>query len=105
MAKRHTTDEKVAMVLATLSGEVSHRDLCKRQGIFISQLYLRRKRFLEGARIASERNGNQVSKQVRQPQAENDELKRMLAEGRLVTGFLKRGTRIRIYAESNKETD
>ena len=91
MAKRYTTDEKVAIVLATFSGEVSHRGLCKRQGISVSQLYLWCKRFLEGGRIALETNGKQVSKQVKQLQTENDELKRMLAEEQLVTRFLKRG--------------
>ena len=95
MAKRYTVDEKVAMVLATFSGEVSHRGLCKRQGISISQLYLWRKRFLEGGRIALETNGKQVSKQVSQLRVENDELKRMLAEEQLVTRFLKRGIRTR----------
>lgn len=91
MAKRYTTDEKVAVVLADFSSEVSHRGLCKRQGISVSQLYLWQKRFLEGGKIALETNGKQVSKQVKQLQTENDELKRMLAKEQLVTRFLKRG--------------
>jgi transposase len=89
--KRYTVDEKMAMVVTALSGEGSLRDLCKRHGVSASLLYLWRKRFLEGGRIALETNGKQVSRQVKHLRIENDELKRMLAEEQLVTRLLKGG--------------
>jgi len=92
--KRYTTDEKMAIVLSVLGGDVSHRTLCKRHGISTGLLYSWRKRFLEGGRLALETNGKQVSKQVKQFQLENDELERMLAEEQLVTRLLKGGLRV-----------
>ena len=89
--KRYTVDEKMAIVVAAISGEGSLRDLCKRHSVSASLLYLWRKRFFEGGRIALETNGKQVSRQVKQLHMENDELKRMLAEEQLVTRLLKGG--------------
>ena len=89
--KRYTVDEKMAIVVAALGGESSLRDLCKRHSVSPSLLYLWRKRFLEGGRIALETNGKQVSRQVKHLRMENDELKRILAEEQLVTRLLKGG--------------
>jgi putative transposase len=89
--KRYTVDEKIAIVVASLSGAGSLRDLCKRHNVSASLLYLWRKRFLEGGRIALEMNGKPVSRQVKHLRTENDELKRMLAEEQLVTRLLKGG--------------
>jgi len=89
--RKYTVDEKMAIVAAALGGESSLRDLCKRHGISANLLYLWRKRFLEGGRIALEANGKQVNRQVRHLRMENDELKRMLAEEQLVTRLLKGG--------------
>jgi len=93
--KRYTVDEKMAIVVAALGSESSLRDLCKRHGVSASLLYLWRKRFLEGGRIALETNGKQVSRQTRHLRMENDELKRMLAEEQLVTRLLKGGLGLR----------
>jgi transposase len=93
--KRYTVDEKMAIVVSALSGEPSLRSLCKRHGISPSLLYLWRKRFLEGGRIALETNGKQVSRQVKQLRLENDELKRMLAEEQLLIRLLKGGSSLR----------
>ena len=48
-----------------------------------------------GGRLALETNGKQVSKQVKQLQLENDELKRVLAEEQLIARLLKGGLRVR----------
>lgn len=93
--KRYTVDDKMAIVMSALSGETSLRSLCKRNNVSPSLLYLWRKRFLEGGRIALETNGKQVSRQVRQLRVENDELKRMLAEEQLINRLLKGGSRLR----------
>ncbi len=93
--KRYTVDEKMAIVVTALGGESSLRDLCKRHGISASLLYLWRKRFLEGGKIALETNGKQISRQVKHLHMENDELKRMLAEEQLVTRLLKGGLGLR----------
>ena len=95
MAKRYTADEKMAIVLACLGGTPSHRELCKRHGVSTSLLYQWRKQFLEGGRVALETKGRAVSTQVKQLQLENDELKRMLAEERLVNRLLKGGVGVR----------
>jgi len=93
--KRYTVDQKMTVVVAALSGETSLRSLCKRHGVSPSLLYLWRKRFLEGGRIALETNGKQVSRQIRQLRVENDELKRMLAEEQLISRLLKGGSGLR----------
>ena len=87
----YTVDEKMAIVVAALGGESSLRELCKRHGVSASLLYLWRKRFLEGGRIALETNEKQVSRQVKHLRMENDELKRMLAEEQLITRLSKGG--------------
>ena len=93
--RRYTVDEKMAIVVSALSGGISLRSLCKRHGVSPSLLYLWRKRSLEDERIALETDGKQISRQVRQLHAENDELKRMLAEEQLITLLLKGGSRLR----------
>jgi transposase-like protein len=91
MAKRYNTEDKLAAVMAAIQGSTSIREICRRQEVSVNMLYLWRKRFLEGGRLALEGSGRAESRRVRHLQLENDELKRMLAEERLTNRLLKRG--------------
>jgi len=91
MAKRYTTEEKLAVVTAAIQGRTSLREICRRNGVSVNMVYLWRKRFLEGGRLALEAGGRTESRQERRLQLENDELKRMLAEEKLVSRLLKGG--------------
>ena len=91
MAERYTTEEKLAVVMAAVQGDVSLREICRRKGVSVNMVYLWRKRFLEGGRLALETSGRTESRQVRHLQLESDELKRMLAEERLANRLLKGG--------------
>jgi len=61
------------------------------QRVSVNMVYLWRKRFLEGGRLALETGRRAESCHIRHLQLENDELKRMLAEERLVNRLLKGG--------------
>lgn len=91
MAKRYSTEEKLAVVMAVMQGGTSIREICRRKEVSVNMIYLWRKRFLQGGRLALEINGRAESRHVRHLQLENDELKRMLAEERLANRLLKRG--------------
>jgi transposase-like protein len=89
MAKRYSTEEKLTVVMAAMQGVTSLREICRRKGVSVNMVYLWRKRFLEGGRLALETGGRAGSRHVRHLQLENDELKRMLAEERLANRLLK----------------
>lgn len=91
MAKRYSTEDKLAVVMVAIQGNTSIREICRRREVSVNMLYLWRKRFLEGGRLALEGGGRSESRRVRHLQLENDELKRMLAEERLANRLLKRG--------------
>jgi transposase-like protein len=91
MAKRYSTEEKLAVVMAVMQGVTSLREICRRKVVSVNMVYLWRKRFLEGGRLALETGGRAESCRVRHLQLENDELKRMLAEERLANRLLKGG--------------
>jgi len=91
MAKRYSAEERLAVVMAVMQGGASIREICRRKEVSVNMIYLWRKRFLEGGRLALEANGRVESRYVRHLQLENDELKRMLAEERLANRFLKGG--------------
>ena len=91
MTKRYSAEERLAVVIAVMQGGASIREICRRKEVSVNMIYLWRKRFLEGGRLALEANGRVESRCVRHLQLENDELKRMLAEERLANRFLKGG--------------
>ena len=91
MAKRYSAEERLAVVMAVMQGGASIREICRRKEVSVNMIYLWRKRFLEGGRLALEANGRVESRYVRHLQLENDELKRMLAEERLANRLLKGG--------------
>jgi len=91
MAKRYSAEERLAVVMAVMQGGASIREICRCKEVSVNMIYLWRKRFLEGGRLALEANGRVESRYVRHLQLENDELKRMLAEERLANRFLKGG--------------
>ncbi|MDD1779125.1 MAG: transposase [Candidatus Helarchaeota archaeon] len=91
MAKRYSTEDKLAVVMAVIQDGTSIREICHRKDISVNMIYLWRKRFLEGGRLALETKGRSESRHVRHLQLENDELKRMLAEERLANRLLKGG--------------
>ena len=84
-------EEKLAVVMAAMQGVTSLREICRRKGVSVNMVYLWRKRFLEGGRLALETGGRAESRHIRHLQLENDELKRMLAEERLANRLLKGG--------------
>jgi transposase-like protein len=91
MAKRYSTEDKLAVVMAVIQGGTSIREICRRKNVSVNMIYLWRKRFLEGGRLALETKGRSENRRVRHLQLENDELKRMLAEERLANRLLKGG--------------
>ena len=91
MAKRYSTEDKLTIVIAVIQGRMSIREICRRKNVSINMIYLWRKRFLEGGRLALETNGHAENRNVRYLRLENDELKRMLAEERLANRLLKGG--------------
>ncbi|MBM4448954.1 MAG: transposase [Chloroflexi bacterium] len=91
MAKRYSAEDKLAAVLAAIQGRTSIREICRRREVSVNMLYLWRKRFLEGGRLALATNSLAESRRVRRLLFENDELKRMLAEECLTNRLLKGG--------------
>lgn len=57
MAKRYTAEEKLAVVTAAIQGRTSLREICRCNGVSVNMVYLWRKRFLEGGRLALEAVG------------------------------------------------
>jgi len=90
--KRHSTEEKIRIVLDGLRGEASITDLCRREGLHPTQYYKWSKVFLEAGK--SRLNGDTIreagSDEVKGLRDENDELKMLVAELTLRNRRLKK---------------
>ena len=80
--RRHSTEEKIRIVIEGLRGEESIAALCRREGIAKSLYYSWSKEFLEAGkkRLAGDTTRQATSNEVKTIRAEARDLKEALAE-------------------------
>jgi transposase len=90
--RKHSTEEKIRIVLEGLRGEESIAALCRREGIAESLYYSWSKEFLEAGkkRLAGDTARQATSKEVKALRAEARDLKEALAEQMLENRLLKK---------------
>ncbi len=90
--RKHSTEEKIRIVLAGLRGEDSIAALCRREGIAESLYYSWSKEFLEAGkkRLAGDTARQATSDEVKALRAEARDLKEALAEQMLENRLLKK---------------
>ena len=90
--RRHSTEEKIRIVLEGLRGEESIAVLCRREGIAESLYYSWSKEFLEAGkkRLAGDTARQATSNEVKALCAEARDLKEALAEQMLENRLLKK---------------
>ena len=90
--RRHSTEEKIRIVLEGLRGEESIASLCRREGIAESLYYSWSKEFLEAGkrRLAGDTARKATSHEVKTLRAEALSLKEALAEQMLENRLLKK---------------
>ena len=90
--RRHSTEEKIRIVLEGLRGEESIAVLCRREGIAESLYYSWSKEFLEAGkkRLAGDTARQATSNEVKALRAEARDLKEVLAEQMLENRLLKK---------------
>ena len=90
--RKHSTEEKVRVVLEGLRGEESIAALCRREGIAESLYYSWSKEFLEAGkkRLAGDTARQATSNEVKSLRAEARDLKEALAEQMLENRLLKK---------------
>jgi transposase len=90
--KRHSAEEKIAIVLAGLRGEDSIAELCRREGIAQSLYYSWSKEFLEAGkkRLAGDTARQATSSEVKDLRAEAVALKEVVADLTLENRLLKK---------------
>jgi transposase len=90
--KRHSVEEKIAVVLAGLRGEDSIAELCRREGIAQSLYYSWSKEFLEAGkkRLAGDAARQATSSEVNDLRAEAAALKEAVADLTLENRLLKK---------------
>ena len=90
--RRHSTEEKIRIVLEGLRGEESIAALCRREGIAESLYYSWSKEFLEAGkkRLAGDTARQATSNEVKGLRAEAHDLKEALAEQMLENRLLKK---------------
>ena len=90
--RRHSTEEKIRIVLEGLRGEESIASLCRREGIAESLYYSWSKEFLEAGkrRLAGDTAREATSQEVKTLRAEARSLKEALAEQMLENRLLKK---------------
>jgi transposase len=91
-AKRHSSEEKIRIVLDGLRGEASIAELCRREGIAESLYYAWSKEFLEAGkrRLAGDTARAATSGEVKDLRREAQELKAVVAEQTLELRLLKK---------------
>ena len=89
---RHSTEEKIRIVIEGLRGEESIAALCRREGIAESLYYSWSKEFLEAGkkRLAGDTTRQATSNEVKTLRAEARDLKEALAEQMLENRLLKK---------------
>ena len=90
--RKHSTEEKIRIVLEGLRGEESIAALCRREGIAESLYYSWSKEFLEAGkkRLAGDTARQATSNEVKVLRAEARDLKETLAEQMLENRLLKK---------------
>ena len=90
--RKHSTEEKIRIVLEGLRGEDSIASLCRREGIAESLYYSWSKEFLEAGkkRLAGDTARQATSSEVKALRAEGRDLKEALAEQMLENRLLKK---------------
>ena len=90
--RRHSTGEKIRIVIEGLRGEESIAALCRREGIAESLYYSWSKEFLEAGkkRLAGDTTRQATSNEVKTLRAEARDLKEALAEQMLENRLLKK---------------
>ena len=90
--KRHSSEEKIRIVLDGLRGEYSIAELCRREGIAESLYYSWSKEFLEAGkkRLAGDTAREATSDEVKELKAEARQLKETLAEVLIENRLLKK---------------
>ncbi|MGA9545151.1 MAG: IS3 family transposase [Candidatus Sulfotelmatobacter sp.] len=90
--KRHSSEEKIRIVLDGLRGEASIAELCRREGIAESLYYAWSKEFLEAGkrRLAGDTARAATSGEVKDLRREAQELKAVVAEQTLELRLLKK---------------
>jgi transposase len=90
--RKHSTEEKIRIVLEGLRGEESIAALCRREGIAESLYYSWSKEFLEAGkkRLAGDTARQATSVEVKALRAEARDLKEALAEQMLENRLLKK---------------
>ena len=80
--KRHSTEDKIRIVLEGLRGEYSIAELCRREGIAQSLYYKWSKEFLEAGkkRLSGDTERQATSGEVKELRREMSDLKEALAE-------------------------
>ena len=90
--RKHSTEEKIRIVLEGLRGEMSIAELCRREGINSNLYYRWSKDFLEAGkkRLAGDTARQATSIEVKALRAEARDLKEALAEQMLENRLLKK---------------
>ena len=87
MARKLSTEEKMAIILEGLRHEKSISQICKEHGISQAQYYKWRDKFLEGVK---EGLGNGKKSKVKQLEDKIDELERVIGKQTIVIETLKK---------------
>ena len=92
--RKHSTEEKIRIVLEGLRGEDSIASLCRREGIAESLYYSWSKEFLEAGkkRLAGDTAREANSDEVKALRSESAQLKEALAETLLENRLLKKSS-------------
>jgi transposase len=90
--RRHSTEEKIRIVLDGLRGEETIAELCRQEGIAQSLYYSWSKEFLEAGkkRLAGDTARQATSNEVKSLRAEARDLKEALAEQMLENRLFKK---------------
>jgi transposase len=90
--KKHSTEEKIRIVLSGLRGEYSIAELCRREGIVESLYYSWSKEFLQAGkrRLAGDTERQANTGEVKELRREVGDLKELVAELTLENRLLKK---------------
>jgi len=90
--RRFTAEQKIQIVLEGLRGEISVVELCRREGIAPTVYYRWSKGFLEAGKngLTRDTKRDATSDEVKALRAENEALRRAVAEGMLEVMRLKK---------------
>jgi len=90
--RKHSSEEKIRIVLEGLRGEETVAELCRREGIAQSLYYKWSKEFLEAgkSRLAGDTKREATSGEVKELRQENEQLKQLVAELALKNRVLKK---------------